>query len=121
MQCHSCKADCEWKTVRGGRADAPGTHSDVSFRLDQKAANFKVATGSRRNQWSPSTEETQQNELAQTELCFIKNNNDDKEGQLLPDMRLHISVALDQKTANFKVALFSRLVQWSACPEQKKN
>ena len=58
--------------VRGGRADAPGTHSDVSFRLDQKAANCKAATGSRRNQWSPSTEEKQQNELAQTELCFKK-------------------------------------------------
>jgi hypothetical protein len=50
-----------------------------------------------------------------------KNHKDNKEGQLLPALCLDISVALDQKTANFKVALFSRLLQWSAMPEQKKN
>jgi hypothetical protein len=37
--------------------------SDVSFRLDQKTANFKVAVASRPMQWSPATEEKQKNEL----------------------------------------------------------
>jgi hypothetical protein len=58
--------------VRGGRAEAPGPRSDVSFRLDQKTANFKVAIVSRVMQWSPLTEEKQKNQLAQTEFRFIK-------------------------------------------------
>jgi hypothetical protein len=29
--------------VRGGRAEAPGPRSDVSFRLDQKTRDFNVA------------------------------------------------------------------------------
>ena len=58
--------------VRGGRAEAPGPRSDVSFRLDQKTANFKVASGSRLMQRSGFTEEKQKNQLAQTEFRFIK-------------------------------------------------
>jgi hypothetical protein len=58
--------------VRGGRAEAPVPRSDVSFRLDQKTANFKAATGSRGMQWGPLTEEKQKNELAQKEFRFIK-------------------------------------------------
>jgi hypothetical protein len=58
--------------VRGGRAEAPVPRSDVSFRLDQKTANFKAAIGSRPMQWSALTEENQQNQLAQTEFRFIK-------------------------------------------------
>ena len=58
--------------VRGGRAEAPGPRSDVSFRLDQKTGDFKVAIGSRDMQWSLLTEEKQKNQLAQTEFRFIK-------------------------------------------------
>jgi hypothetical protein len=58
--------------ARGGRAGAPGPRSDVSFRLDQKTANFKVAIVSRVMQWSFLTEEKQKNELAQAEFRFIK-------------------------------------------------
>ena len=61
--------------VRGGRAEAPVSRSDVSFRLDQKMANFKVAIVSREMQWSVLTEEKQKNELAQTEFRFIKTIN----------------------------------------------
>ena len=49
--------------VRGGRAEAP-PRSDVSFRLDQKTGNFKVAIHSRVMQWSVSTEEKQKNDIA---------------------------------------------------------
>ncbi len=50
--------------VRGGRAEAPVPRSDVSFRLDQKTANFKLAVASRVMQWSVLTEEKQKNQLA---------------------------------------------------------
>ncbi len=59
--------------VRGGRAEAPAPRSDVSFRLDQKAGNFKVAIRSRQMKWSVLTEEKQKNQLAQTEFRFVKN------------------------------------------------
>ena len=36
----------------------------VSFRLDQKTANFKVAIGSRPMQWGELTEGKQKNKLA---------------------------------------------------------
>ena len=58
--------------VRGGRAEAPGPRSDVSFRLHQKTGNFKVAIVSRVIQWSALTEGKQKNELAQKEFRFIK-------------------------------------------------
>ena len=58
--------------VRGGRAEAPVPRSDVSFRLDQKTGNFKVAKLSRVMQWSVLTEGKQKNELAQKEFRFIK-------------------------------------------------
>ena len=61
--------------VRGGRAEAPVPRSDVSFRLDQKTGNFKVAKPSRENQWGELTEEMaekQKNELSQPEFRFIK-------------------------------------------------
>ena len=56
----------------GGGAEAPVPSSDVSFRLDQKTGNFKVAFVSRQMQWSVLTEEKKKNQLAQTELRFIK-------------------------------------------------
>jgi hypothetical protein len=107
--------------VRGGRAEAPVPRSDVSFRLDQKAANFKVAVGSRPMQWGHLTEGKQKNELAQKEFRFIKNNNNNKGRQLPVILRLYISVALQQKTANFKVALASRVMQWSDLTEGKQK
>jgi hypothetical protein len=58
--------------VRGRRAEAPVPRSDVSFRLDQKTGNFKVAIQSRVMQWGPLTEGKQMNELAQKEFRFIK-------------------------------------------------
>ena len=54
--------------VRGGRAEAPAPRSDVSFRLDQKTGDFKVATCSGPMQWSVLTEGKQKNQLAR----FIK-------------------------------------------------
>jgi hypothetical protein len=76
--------------VRGGRAEAPVRRSDVSFRLDQKTGNFKVAVPSRQMQWSLSSVDV--------------------------SPRLYISVALQQKTANFKVAILNRVKQWSVSP-----
>ena len=58
--------------LRRGRAEAPVPRSDVSFRLDQKTANFKAAMVSRQMQRSPLTEGKQKNQLAQTEFRFIK-------------------------------------------------
>jgi hypothetical protein len=58
--------------VRGGRAEAHVPRSEVSFRLDQKTANFKVAFISKLMQWSVLTEGKQKNELAQTQFRFIK-------------------------------------------------
>ena len=58
--------------VRGGRAEAPVLCSDVSFRLDQKTGNFKVAIPSRVMQWGHLTEGKEKNELAQKEFRFIK-------------------------------------------------
>jgi hypothetical protein len=58
--------------VRGGRAEAPVPSSDVSFRLDQKAGNFKAAIVSRQMQRRPLTERKQKNQLAQTSFRFIQ-------------------------------------------------
>ena len=58
--------------VRGGRDEAPEPRSDVSFRLDHKRGNFKVATGSRVMQRGALTEGKQKNKLAQKEFRFIK-------------------------------------------------
>ena len=59
--------------VRGGRAEALGPRSDVSFRLDQKTCNVKEAIVSRVNQWGALTEGKRKNELAnKTEVRFKK-------------------------------------------------
>jgi len=93
----------------------------ISVALQQKTANFKAAIESRHMQWSFSTEEKQKNQLAQTEFRFIKTITIIRKGQLLDVPRLHISVAQQQKTGNFKVALASRIMQWSALTEEKKK
>jgi hypothetical protein len=63
-------------------------------------------------QWSPLTEEKQKNQL--------ENNSNNNTGRQLPVViRLYISVALQQKTANFKVAFSSRKMQWSGFTEEQ--
>ena len=49
------------------------------------------------------------------------NNNNNKGGQLLLVIRFNISIAQQQKTGNFKVAIASRQMQWSALTEEKKK
>jgi hypothetical protein len=107
--------------VRGGRAEAPGPRSDVSFRLDQKTCNFKAASVSRLMQWSASTEEKQKNQLAQTDFRFIKTIIIIRGGQLPVVLRLYISVTLQQKTGNSKLARHSRPMQWSPLTEEKQK
>ncbi len=107
--------------VRGGRAEAPVLRSDVSFRLHQKTDNVKAAFGSRTMQRSVLTEKKQKNELAYTEFRCHKNKNNKKGRQLPCVLRLHISVALQQKTANFKAAFVSRHEQWSVLTEDKQK
>ena len=106
--------------VRGGRAEAPVPRSDVSFRLDQKTGNFKAAIQSRLMQWSTSPERKAKESTCTNRVSLHKNNNN-KGRQLPVVLRLHVSVALQQKTANFKVAFFSRLMQWSLLTEEKKK
>jgi hypothetical protein len=72
-------------------------------------------------QWSVLTEEKQKNELAQKKFRFIKKNNINKGRQLPEVLRLYISIALQQKTADFKVAFRSREMQCSVLPEGKQN
>ena len=72
-------------------------------------------------QWSALPEEKKKNQLAQTEFRFIKNNNNNTGGQLPVVLRLYISVALQQKTGNFKAAMESRPMQWSALTEEKQK
>ncbi len=50
-------------------------------------------------------------------VSLHKNNNNNKGRQLLFVLRLYISVKLQQKTANFKVASYSRPMQWSTLTE----
>ena len=80
-----------------------------------------MAIDSRLMQWSALTEEKQKNQLAQTEFRFINNNDNNKGRQLLFGLRVHISVALQQKTGNFKVTTASREMQWSALTEEKQK
>ena len=68
-------------------------------------------------QWGFLTEEKQKNHLAQTEFRFIKN----KGWQLPLGLRLYISIALQQKTANFKAAIESRDMQWSVLTKDKQK
>jgi hypothetical protein len=72
-------------------------------------------------QWSLLTEGKQKNQLAQTEVLFIKTIIIIRGGQLQVVLRLHVSVALQQKTASFKVAIVSRPMQWSLLTEGKQN
>ena len=72
-------------------------------------------------QWSESTEGKQENELAQKEFRFIKTIIIIGGRQLPVVLRLYISVALQQKTGNFKMAIASRAMQWSALTEEKQK
>jgi hypothetical protein len=68
--------------VRGGRAEAPGPRSDVSFRLGQKTANFKADIGSRTMQWSATTEERQKESTCANRVSLHKSNNNNKRGAI---------------------------------------
>jgi hypothetical protein len=57
--------------IRGGQLP-PVFRLYISVALQQKTADFKLASGSRRMQRSPLTEEKQKNQLAQTKFRFIK-------------------------------------------------
>ena len=47
-------------------------------------------------------------------LTSLQKNKNDNKGRQLPEvLRLYISVALQQKSANFKVAFESTVMQWS--------
>ena len=110
--------------VRGGRAEAPVPRSDISFRLDQKTGNFKVAIPRRTMQWSILAEEKQKNQFAQTEFPKVslhQNKNNNKGRQLHVALCVHISVALQQKTGHFKVTIASRVMQWFHCTEEKQK
>ena len=72
-------------------------------------------------QWSALTEENQKNQIAQTEFGLIKTIIIIRGGQLLLVLRLHISVALQQKTADFRAASVSRAMQWSEITEEKQK
>jgi len=54
-------------------------------------------------------------------VSLHKNNKNNKWGQLLFVLRIYISVALQQKTGNFKVAMENRPMQWSVSAEKKKK
>jgi hypothetical protein len=71
--------------------------------------------------WRKAKESTFANRVSLRKNNNNNNNNNSKGGQLLAGLRLHISVALQQKTANFKVAIESRQMQWSALTEEKQN
>ncbi len=67
-------------------------------------------------------EEKKKNELTQKEFRFIKTIIIINKGrQLLFILRLYISVALQQKTGNFKAVIRSREKQWGALPEEKQK
>ncbi len=55
-----------------------------------------------------------------TNRVSLHNNNNNVGGLLPVGLRLHISVALQQKTGNFKMAMPSRAMQWSALTEEKQ-
>ncbi len=68
------------------------------------------------------TEEKHKNQLAQTKFHFTaKKYNKNKGGRAQLVLRLHISVALQQKTANFKVAILSRIMKCSFLTEEKRQ
>jgi hypothetical protein len=60
-------------------------------------------------------------QLAQKEFCFQKATMTIKRRKLQPSFRLDISLALKQKTANFKMAFSSRQMQWSLLTVKKKR
>ena len=64
--------------VKGVRAEAPGLRCDVSFRLDQKTANVKVAIGSTAMQRSVSTEK-QKNDTCAKRVSLHKNSKNNKQ------------------------------------------
>jgi hypothetical protein len=56
-----------------------------------------------------------------TRVSLHKNNQNNEGRKLLRVHRLQISFALEQKTANFKVAIGNRVVQGSLLTEEKQK
>jgi hypothetical protein len=59
--------------------------------------------------------------LTFTNRVSLDKNNNSKGRQLPVVLRIHVSVAQQQKTANVKVAFLSRPVQWSLLAEKKQK
>jgi hypothetical protein len=100
----------------------------ICAALQQQTAEFKVTLSSTLVKWSAFTEaikfKVNKNQLAETQCGFIQNNGDEKRREKLRAiLRFYIRVALQQQTADFKIAFFSRPMQWSSLTEvnQKKK
>ncbi len=73
-------------------------------------------------QCSAFSEEKQKNQLAQTQFRFISSKSNEKgREKIRAILRFYIRVALQQQTADFKVAIFSRPMQWSSLTEAKQK
>ena len=93
----------------------------IRVALQQQTAGFKVALPNAAMQWSFLTEEKQKNQLAQTEFHLLQKIRKKGRERLQSVLCLHIRVALQQKTADFKVATASRGMQWSPITEGKQK
>ncbi len=94
--------------------------------LQQQTAEFKVALLSTLVQWSALTEainfKAKKTQLAQTQFRFISSKSNEKGREKLRGiLRFYIRVALQQQTADFKMAIFSRPMQWSSLTEAKQK
>ena len=98
----------------------------ICVALQQQTAEFKVALLSTLVQWSALTEainfKAKKNQLEQTQFRFIQNDSNEKwREKLRAILRFYIRVALQQQTAGFKLAIFSRPMQWSSFTEEKQK
>jgi hypothetical protein len=98
----------------------------ICVALQQQTAEFKLALLSTLVQWSVLTEainfKAKKNQLGQTQSRFIQNNKNDKwRENLRVILRFYIRVELQQQTAGFKVAIFSRPMQWSSLTEANQK
>ncbi len=98
-------------------------HISISVALEQKTANFTAAIDSRVKQCIRWTETSTAKESTGANRVSLHENNNNNKRQLPVVVDMHISVVLEQKTANFKVAIANRVVQYSASTveERQKN
>ena len=84
----------------------------MRFKLQQQAADFKVAT--RAMQWSPATRKSKRINTRKVSVHNNNMNNNKRRERSQVSVRcIHISVALQQQAAGFKVAILHREMQWS--------